>query len=85
MFPMVRASLRRFPEKFSASLNVDEHNEIKEMAEGKTKVRREWNPGEYHLPTVWYGMSYLTSLCLGFIICKMGIIIITTSLEGFED
>lgn len=37
MFSMVRVSLRQFPEKFSTSLNLDEHNEMKEMAKVKQK------------------------------------------------
>lgn len=43
----------RFPEQFNTSLNLDERNEMKEMAQSKTKGRYEWNPGEYHLLTAW--------------------------------
>lgn len=51
MLSMTHVSLR-FPEKFNTSLNHDKHSEM-EMAQNKTKVSHEWNPGEYHLPTVW--------------------------------
>lgn len=84
MLSMAHISLRRFPDRFNTSLNLDEHNEMKELAWLRVKrpVSHGWNPGDYYLPTVWCQTSYLTFLCLGFI-CKM-VIITMTSLECVE-
>ena len=53
MLSMVHVSLRKFTDKFNIPLNLDEYNEMKEIAQSKTNVSHEWNPDEYHLPTVW--------------------------------